>query len=156
MATIVVGWREWAAMPALGMPRVRAKLDTGARTSALHVERQWHFVEGGAPWVGFALLPTMRGTPVEAAAPIVAERMVTDSGGHRTLRVFVRTTLGLAGIEHEIDVNLADRCGMRFPLLLGRTALAGAFTVDPAASFLHGRKRARRCADHSLLHPDRP
>ncbi len=154
MATIVVGWREWAALPALGMPRVRAKLDTGARTSALHVERQWRFVEGGAPWVGFALLPTMRGKPVESAAPVVAERMVTDSGGHRTLRVFVQTTLALAGIERQIDVNLSDRCGMRFPLLLGRTALAGIFTVDPAASFLHGRKRARASADPSRVSPD--
>ncbi len=154
MATIRVGWREWAALPALGMPRVRAKLDTGARTSALHVERQWRFTDAGAPWVGFALLPRIRGAPVEAAAPIVDERMVTDSGGHRTLRVFVRTTLRLAGIELEIDINLADRCGMRFPLLLGRTALAGPFTVDPAASFLHGRKRARTAVDPSLLPSD--
>ena len=150
MATIRVGWREWAALPSLGMPRVRAKLDTGARTSALHVERQWRFTDAGGPWVGFALVPRIRGAPVEAAAPIVDERMVTDSGGHRTLRVFVRTTLRLAGIEHEIDINLADRCGMRFPMLLGRTALAGPFTVDPAASFLHGRKRARNALDHSL------
>jgi len=142
MATIRVGWREWAALPALGLPRVRAKLDTGARSSALHVERQWRLVESGAPWVGFALLPRMRGDLVEVLAPIVDERMVTDSGGHRTLRVFVRTTLRLAGIEHVIDLNLADRFGMRFPMLLGRTALAGAFTVDPAGSFLHRRKRA--------------
>ena len=149
--TIRVGWREWAALPALGLPRVRAKLDTGARSSALHVERQWRFVEAGAPWVGFALLPRMRGALVEAAAPIADERMVTDSGGHRTLRVFVRTTLRLAGIEHQIDINLADRFGMRFPMLLGRTALAGAFTVDPAASFLHGRKRTGSSAAPS--HP---
>ncbi|MES2858172.1 MAG: RimK/LysX family protein [Pseudomonadota bacterium] len=147
MTTIRVGWREWVALPAWGMPRVRAKLDTGARSSSLHVERQWRFVDAGAPWVGFAVLPRMRGTVVEAAAPIADERMVTDSGGHRTLRVFVRTRLLLAGIEHEIDINLADRCGMRFPMLLGRTALASAFTVDPAASFLHGRKPARLSAD---------
>lgn len=154
MATIRVGWREWVALPSLGMPRVRAKLDTGARTSALHVERQWRFTDAGAPWVGFALLPQIRGALVEAAAPIVDERMVTDSGGHRTLRVFVRTTLHLAGIEHEIDINLADRDGMRFPMLLGRTALAGPFMVDPAASFLHGRKRARASAEPSHLHSD--
>jgi len=142
MATIRVGWREWAALPALGLPRVRAKLDTGARSSALHVERQWRFADAGAPWVGFALLPRIHGALVELAAPIADERMVTDSGGHRTLRIFVRTSLRLAGIEHDIDINLADRCGMRFPMLLGRTALAGPFMVDPAASFLHGRKRA--------------
>lgn len=140
---IAVGWREWAALPELGLPRLRAKLDTGARSSALHVERQWRFVEAGAPWVGFALLPRPQVGEVEAAAAIVDERMVTDSGGHRTLRVFLRTRLRLAGIEHEIEMNLADRCGMRFPLLLGRTALTGTFTVDPAASFLHRRRRVR-------------
>ncbi len=156
MATIRVGWREWVALPALGLPRVRAKLDTGARSSALHVERQWRFVDGGAPWVGFALLPQVKGALVELSAPIIDERIVTDSGGNRTLRVFVRTTLRLAGIEHEIDINLADRCGMRFPMLLGRTALAGPFTVDPAASFLHGRKRARATTPPSHLPPDFP
>ena len=144
MTAIRVGWREWAALPALGLPRLRAKVDTGARSSALHVERHWRFVDGGAPWVGFALLPGAHAVEVEAAAAILDERMVTDSGGHRTLRVFVRTTLRLAGIEREIEMNLADRCGMRFPLLLGRTALAGAFTVDPAGSFLHRRRRPRR------------
>ena len=141
MTAIAVGWREWAALPELGLPRLRAKVDTGARSSALHVERQWRFIEAGAPWIGFALVPRRHVGEVEAAAAIVDERMVTDSGGHRTLRVFVRTRLRLAGIEREIEINLSDRCGMRFPLLLGRTALADAFMVDPAGSFLHRRRR---------------
>ena len=140
MAGTEVGWREWAGLPGLGLPHVRAKLDTGARSSALHVDRQWRFTEAGAPWVGFALLPARRTVPVEAFAPIVDERTVTDSGGHRTLRVFLRTRLELAGVDSEIDINLADRCGMRFPMLLGRTALAGIFVVNPAASFMHRRK----------------
>ena len=144
MAAIAVGWREWAALPELGLPRLRAKVDTGARSSALHVERQWRFVDSGAPWVGFVLLPRAHAGEVEAAAAIVDERLVTDSGGHRTARVFVRTRLRLAGIEREIEMNLSDRCGMRFPLLLGRTALADAFTVDPAGSFLHRRRRGHR------------
>ena len=140
MAMIEVGWREWVGLPGLGLPRVRAKLDTGARTSALHVDRQWRFTEAGAPWVGFALVPGRRSGMVEAFAPILDERMVTDSGGHRTLRVFLRTRLALAGASREIDINLADRCGMRFPMLLGRTALAGMFVVNPLASFIHRRK----------------
>ena len=148
MAMTVVGWREWVALPDLGLPRLRAKVDTGARSSALHVERQWRFVDGGAPWVGFALLPRRHAGEADAAAAIVDERMVTDSGGHRTLRVFVRTKLRLAGIEREIEINLADRCGMRFPLLLARTALADAFVVDPAGSFLHRRTRRPAEAPH--------
>ena len=148
MAAIQVGWREWVVSPELGLPKLRAKIDTGARSSALHVERQWRFVEGGAPWVGFALLPRSHAGEVAAAAAIVDERPVTDSGGNRTLRVFLRTKLRLAGIEREIEMNLADRCGMRFPLLLGRTALADAFVVDPAGSFLHRRTRRPAEAPH--------
>lgn len=141
MALIQAGWREWAVLPALGLRRVRAKLDTGARSSSLHVERQWRFIEAGAPWVGFAVKPYRRAAVVEVSAPVADERPVTDSGGHRTVRVFVRTRLRLAGLEREMEMNLADRCDMRFPLLLGRTALAGMVMVDPAASFLHRRRR---------------
>lgn len=140
MAMTEVGWREWAGLPALGLPRIRAKLDTGARSSALHVDRQWRFAEAGAPWVGFSLVPGRRSGAVQVFAPVVDEREVTDSGGHRTLRVFLRTRLELAGVGRDIDINLADRCGMRFPMLLGRTALAGMFVVDPLASFIHRRK----------------
>lgn len=136
---IMVGWREWASLPALGLPSVRAKVDTGARTSALHVDAHWRFVEGGAPWVGFRLSPGRAGS-AEACAPVADEREVADSGGHRTVRIFLRTPLRFAGVEHDIEVNLTDRRGMRFPMLLGRTALAGVFTVDPARSFLHGRR----------------
>jgi len=139
-ARVVLGWREWVALPGLGIRAVRTKVDTGARSSALHVDVQWRFTEGGAPWVGFRLTP---GAPefgvIECAAPLVDERDVTDSGGHRTRRAFVRTPLALAGIQRDADINLTDRRGMLFPMLLGRTAMAGAFTVDPALSFVHGR-----------------
>ena len=86
---------------------------------------------------------------VEVFAPVIDERLVTDSGGHRTLRVFLRTRLELAGVCRDIDINLTDRCGMRFPMLLGRTALAGMFLVNPLASFIHRRK-----ARESIAAPD--
>jgi hypothetical protein len=136
---IMVGWREWASLPALGLPAVRAKVDTGARSSALHVDSHWRFVEGGAPWVGFRLSPGGHGS-VDAQAPVVDEREVADSGGHRTVRIFLKTPLRFAGLEREVEINLTDRRGMRFPMLLGRTAIAGFFTVDPARSFVHGRR----------------
>lgn len=137
---VVLGWREWVGLPGLGVPAIRAKIDSGARTSALHVDSQWRFVDGGGPWVGFRLTPggTAAGG-IECLAPLADEREVTDSGGHVTRRAFVRTTLSLAGLEREIDINLADRRGMLFPMLLGRTAMARVFAVDPARSFLHGR-----------------
>ena len=137
---IVRGWREWLALPDLGVARVRSKIDSGARTSALHVDEQWRFFEGGAPWVGFRLTPgRLRGVAIEASAPVLDEREVADSGGHRNRRVFLRTRLLLAGHEREIEINLTDRRGMLFPMLLGRSAMDGAFMVDPARSFLHGR-----------------
>ncbi len=137
---IVLGWREWLALPTLGVPRVRAKVDSGARTSALHVDEQWRFHEAGAPWVGFRFTPGKPGTQViEARAPILDERDVADSGGHRGRRVFLQTRLGVAGQEREVEINLSDRRGMLFPMLLGRTAMEGVFIVDPARSFLHGR-----------------
>jgi len=138
----LVGWRECVALPELGLPMLRAKIDTGARTSALHVDAQWRTVEAGVPWVGFRLSPRGR-IAVEAHAPVHDEREVVDSGGHRSVRVFLRTRLLLAGVERIVEVNLADRRGMRFAMLVGRTALAGAFTVDPARSFLHGRAARR-------------
>jgi hypothetical protein len=137
---IVLGWREWLALPDLGVARVRAKVDSGARTSALHVDEQWRFVEDGAPWVGFRFTPgRTRGVAIEASAPVLDEREVADSGGHRNRRVFLRTRLRLAGCDREIEINLTDRRGMLFPMLLGRSAMDGAFMVDPARSFLHGR-----------------
>lgn len=136
---VLLGWREYVALPALGIAAVRTKVDSGARSSALHVDAQWRFTERGAPWVGFRLTPATGEPPVEATAPVLDQREVTDSGGHRTRRVFLRTAMRLGGIEREIDINLADRSGMRFPMLLGRTAMTGAFTIDPARSFLHGR-----------------
>jgi len=136
---IVLGWREWLALPALGIAAIRAKVDTGARSSSLHVDTHWRFMEGGAPWAGFRITTGVRGEQViEASAPIHDEREVTDSGGNRSRRIFLRTPLRLAGIEREIEINLTDRRDMLFPMLLGRTAMARTFTVDPARSFLHG------------------
>lgn len=136
----MLGWREWVGLPRLGLPAVRCKVDTGARSSALHVDSCWRFIERGAPWVGFRLSNDGHGEAMlQTAAPIYDERDVIDSGGHRTRRIFLRTTLALAGIEREIEINLTDRQGMLFPMLLGRTAMAGMFAVDPGRSFLQGR-----------------
>ncbi len=146
---VALGWREWVALPALRIARMRAKVDTGARSSALHVDAHWRFSEGGAPWVGFRITPARGGDGVEAHAPILDEREVADSGGQRTLRIFLATRLVLAGVEREIEINLADRRNMRFPMLLGRTAIAGAFTVDPARSSLHGKPPSRLPGSHA-------
>lgn len=142
---VPLGWREWIALPDLGLPAVRAKIDSGARSSALHVDARWRFFERGAPWVGFRISDDGRGAArFEAAAPVHDERDVIDSGGHRTRRLFIRTRLVLAGVERPIEINLTDRRGMLFPMLLGRTAMMSVFTVDPSRSYLHGRPVAAR------------
>lgn len=136
---VVVGWREWIVLPALGIAALPAKIDTGARSSSLHVDSQWTFTEGGAPWVGFRMSPGEPGADaVQALAPILDRRCVTDSGGHRNERIFIRTGLRLAGVTREIDINLTDRRGMRFAMLLGRSALRRAFVVHPGRSFMQG------------------
>ena len=137
--SVRLGWREWVAFPELGIGALRAKVDTGARTTALHVLEQETFFRGDREFVRFRIdtgRPGESAVPAEAA--VLDRRHVTDSGGHRTERVFIRTRLGLAGLEWDAEVNLAERRNMLFPMLLGRTALAGRFFVDPGASFLMG------------------
>lgn len=131
-----LGWREWVGLPGLGIRAMRAKLDTGARTSSLHVESIDIADEDGITVARFGVRVRRRGGTVrECVAPVVDRRQVTDSGGHRSQRWFVRTRLALAGSEYDIDINLTDRGGMLFPLLLGRSALDGRFRVDPGVSY---------------------
>lgn len=133
---VLLGWREWVCLPDLVEGRMRAKIDTGARSSSLHVERQWRFFEQGAPWIGFVIKPRRKSDLlVEASAPLLDERVVSDSGGHRVRRPFICARLDVAGEQRTIELNLADRRNMLFPLLMGRSALSG-FAVDPVRSFL--------------------
>ena len=136
---VVVGWREWVSLPAFGLAAVRAKVDTGARTSALHVDWQEVFHRDGLQWVRFGLHPADAAAPEHAIEALVfARRPVTDSGGHVGERVFIRTRMALAGLAFDAEINLTSRRAMLFPMLLGRSALADRFVVDPARSFVLG------------------
>jgi hypothetical protein len=131
-----LGWREWLALPELGIAAIKAKLDTGARSSALHVESLETFRRDGALHVCFVVRPRRRGArTIACSAPVVDRRPVTDSGGHRSERWFIRAEIALAGRRFHTDINLTDRRAMLFPLLLGRGALEGRFRVDPALSY---------------------
>ena len=137
---LVLGWREWLALPQLGISPLKAKLDTGARSSSLHVDTLEEFERDGAHWLRFTLR-LRRHAPREVCceAPSTDRRTVTDTGGRRTERWFIRTGVQLAGRQFDIDVNLTDRRHMLFPLLLGRSALMGRFTIDPAHSYTRPR-----------------
>jgi hypothetical protein len=133
---ITLGWRERVALPRLGIERLRAKLDTGARSSALHVDSLDVFERDGVTWLRFGVGLGRSARRVAACeAPALGRRAVTDSGGHRDERWFIRSRIVLAGRAFEAEIGLADRRGMLFPLLLGRTALGGRFRVDPALSY---------------------
>ena len=137
---LVVGWREWLALPQLGIAAIRAKIDTGARSSALHVDAIETFPRDGREWVRFSLHPGRAEDPAVfgCEAEVVDRRRVTDSGGHSTERVFIRTVLTVGALRLPIEINLTDRRNMLFPMLLGRTAMAGHLLVDPELSFVLG------------------
>ena len=140
--SVVLGWREWLALPELGIRAIRAKVDTGARSSALHVDALETSFRGGVEWVRFQLGSDGHFDAAWAEAPVLDRRVVTDSGGHRTERIFIRTALLIAGERRDIEINLSHRRNMLFPMLLGRTAMAGRFLVDPQRSFVLGEPDA--------------
>ena len=137
---ITLGWRERLALPELGISMLKAKLDTGARSSSLHVDALESFRRDDVTWLRFTM-HTSRRQPADVCCevPALDRRTVTDTGGRRTERWFIRTQVQLAGQCFSIDINLTDRRHMLFPLLLGRSALTGRFVVDTAISYTQSR-----------------
>lgn len=134
----VIGWREWLALPDLGIPEVKAKIDTGARSSALHAFGIETFYTEGKRYVRFRVHPYQKDSNkiVTAKAEVLDEREVRNSGGHTELRLTILTTVELQGTRWPIELTLTNRDAMGFRMLLGRQGVSDRFLVDPGKSFL--------------------
>ncbi len=137
----IIGWREWVALPELGISHIKAKADTGARTSALHAFSLRPFVENGQDRISFDIHPLQRNTNIvlTCTADIIDKRPVTDSGGHIEERYVIRTPLTLNNATWQIEITLTERDTMLFRMLLGRSAIRKRFSVNPAKSFMMGK-----------------
>lgn len=139
----VIGWREWASLPELNIPAIKVKVDTGARTSALHAYKIESYHQGEREYVRFWIHPLQRRTDIDICceAPVLDHRVVKDSGGHAEDRCVIKTPVRIGTHQWEIELTLTSREDMLFRMLLGRRAMVDSgFTVDPGVSYLQGKK----------------
>ena len=153
----IIGWREWVGLPDLKIDRIKAKIDTGARTSALHALQIEPFTKADEPWVSFIVHPVQRSEDIviQCEARVVSQRTVTNSGGSQQMRYVVETLLCLGDSTWPIELTLANRASLGFRMLIGRTALKGRAVIDPSVSYRGPRNMAqdtkvKATADKSL------
>nr|WP_268766021.1 ATP-dependent zinc protease [Knoellia sp. Soil729] len=141
--TIRVGWREWVRMPSAGLPWIKAKIDTGARSSAIHAFDLERFERDGEPWVRFSIHPWQDSDEdgVTLERPVVDERVVRSSNGHAEERLVVELELVLARRRRTTEVTLSRRDEMGFRMIIGRETLLHGYVVDPAVSYLGPRPK---------------
>lgn len=139
-----IGWREWLALPDLGVEAVKAKIDTGARTSSLHALHLKPFERDGKTWIRFEVHPLQRNSKlsIHAEAEVIEFREVRSSNGHTTRRPVILTNILWDGELWPVELTLASRDEMGFRMLLGREAVRGRYSVDAGNSWYGGRPPA--------------
>jgi len=142
----VLGWREWLALPDLGIPHIKAKVDTGARSSSLHAFEIETFDRDGRTFVRFTIHPRQHSVAksVRAEAEVLDFRTVRSSSGKATRRIVIVTHVAILGRTWPIELTLANRDAMGFRMLLGREAVRGRTLVDPGISYRNGRPKRKR------------
>lgn len=137
----MLGWREWVGLPELAIPAVKAKIDTGARTSALHAFYIEPFTRDDREYVRFGIHMRRKLQTIEkeCIVPVIDRRTVTDSGGRSEERIVICTPIIIGAEQWSAEITLANRDGMKYCMLLGRSALAGRFQVDISHSYLSGK-----------------
>lgn len=140
-----LGWREWAQLPDLVDVPIKAKVDTGAKTSSLHAFFIEPYTKDGQPWVKFLLHPNQKDNDleVECHSAVSDRREVSDSGGHKEERFVIESTIVLGKEVLIAELTLTDRDSMSFRMLIGRNLLRGAYAVDCGSSFLMGGNSKR-------------
>ncbi|MEM6514245.1 MAG: ATP-dependent zinc protease [Pseudomonadota bacterium] len=139
----VFGWREWVELPELGLRHIKAKVDTGARTSSLHAFNIESVEENGRQRVVFDIHPVQNDAEqvVRCTAEVVDMRRVKNSGGQQTRRWVIETPIRVGDLQWTTEITLAARDDMKFRMLIGRTAMHGVATVDPSRSYVASGKR---------------
>jgi len=142
----VIGWREWVALPELGISSIKAKVDSGARSSSLHAIDLKKFEREGQQWVRFNVNPVQRSSDstITIEAPVLEYRSVRSSSGKSSLRPVILTPVTLMGVTWPIEVTLAGRDDMGFRMLLGREAVRGWFLIDTKASYYGGKPQRKK------------
>ncbi|MFT6371365.1 MAG: hypothetical protein ACJAZT_000092 [Gammaproteobacteria bacterium] len=138
---IILGWREWISLPQLNLPAVKAKIDTGAKTSALHAFYVKPYQKESVDMVKFLIHPIQANAnfPVECHAAVIDQRKIADSGGHKEMRYVIESMITIGDRSWPIELSLTNRDTMRFRMLLGRRAMGSSALVEPGASYLHGK-----------------
>ena len=140
-APFIVGFEEWIGLPGIGLPALKAKFDTGAKTSALHATSLEPYREQGADHIRFKVQPVPRrpAIVVPCTAPLVGRRAVTSSNGEKESRYVIATTLAIGARQWTIELTLTDRSSMRYRMLIGRQAMQSGLLIDPSSSFRQPR-----------------
>ena len=139
----LIGWREWVSLPDLGIDAIKVKVDSGARTCALHATKiKYIETRDGQTLVSFVIVSQIspRKT-IRVRAPLVQQRKVKSSMGHASLRPVILTQIRLGGDTWPVEVTLVNRDPMGFRMLIGRRALRGRFLIHPAKSFIQSNDR---------------